>query len=145
MKLLRLTTRQGVLERSYEDYNQTISDADDAVSKAKDNMSEAWNAYNDYKKNNNNNTDDTDTTVSDSLQKTVEEKQEAYKRAVDELHGVEKETEEDDQGKIEEAQHKVDKAKDALSEAENALSAYNEQQNNNSSASYDEQLKCIIR
>ena len=66
------------LERSYEDYNQTISDADDAVSKAKDNMSEAWKAYNDYKKNNNNNSDDTDTTVSDSLQKTVEEKQEAY-------------------------------------------------------------------
>lgn len=131
------------LERSYEDYNQTISDADDAVAKAKDNMSEAWNAYNDYKKNNNNNSDDTDTTVSDSLQKTVEEKQEAYDRAVDELHGVEKETEEDVQEKIEEAQHKVDKAKDALSEAENALSAYNEQQNNNSSASYDEQLKAL--
>lgn len=131
------------LERSYEDYNQTISDADDAVSKAKDNMNEAWNAYNDYKKNNNNNSDDTDTTVSDSLQKTVEEKQEAYDKAVDELHGVEKETEEDVQEKIEEAQHKVDKAKDALSEAENALSAYNEQQNNNSSASYDEQLKAL--
>lgn len=131
------------LERSYEDYNQTISDADDAVSKAKDNMSEAWKAYNDYKKNNNNNSDDTDTTVSDSLQKTVEEKQEAYNKAVDELHGVEEETEEDVQEKIEEAQHKVDKAKDALSEAENALSAYNEQQNNNSSASYDEQLKAL--
>lgn len=131
------------LERSYEDYNQTISDADDAVSKAKDNMSEAWKAYNDYKKNNNNNSDDTDTTVSDSLQKTVEEKQEAYNKAVDELHGVEEETEEDVQEKIKEAQHKVDKAKDALSEAENALSAYNEQQNNNSSASYDEQLKAL--
>ena len=131
------------LERTYEDYNQTISDADDAVSKAKDNMSEAWNAYNDYKKNHNNNTDDTDTTVSDSLQKTVEEKQEAYDKAVDELHGVEKETEEDVKEKIEEAQDKVDKAKDALSEAENALSAYNEQQNNNSNASYDEQLKAL--
>ena len=131
------------LERSYEDYNQTISDADDAVSKAKDNMSEAWNAYNDYKKNNNNNSDDTDTTVSDSLQKTVEEKQEAYDKAVAELDGVEKETEEDVQEKIKEAQVKVDKAKDALSEAENALSVYNEQQNNNSSASYDEQLKAL--
>ena len=167
------------LERSYEDYNQTISDADDAVSKAKDNMSEAWNAYNDYKKNNNNNSDDTDTTVSDSLQKTVEEKQEAYDKAVAELDGVEKDIEYDvweeikrasvdengkevnlsqaDKQKIREtvnalpenvsllknANDKVDKAKDALSEAENALSAYNEQQNNNSSASYDEQLKAL--
>lgn len=167
------------LERSYEDYNQTISDADDAVSKAKDNMSEAWKAYNDYKKNNNNNSDDTDTTVSDSLQKTVEEKQEAYDKAVDELDGVEKHIEydvyeeiekakvdkngnkvelsPDDEQKIREevnarqenvsllknANDKVDKAKDALSEAENALSAYNEQQNNNSNASYDEQLKAL--
>lgn len=167
------------LERSYEDYNQTISDADDAVSKAKDNMSEAWKAYNDYKKNNNNNSDDTDTTVSDSLQKTVEEKQEVYDKAVDELDGVEKDIEADvqeeikkasvdengnkvnlsqaDKQKIREkvnallenvsllknANDKVDKAKDALSEAENALSAYNEQQNNNSSASYDEQLKAL--
>lgn len=142
-KAIEADNKARSLERSYEDYNQTISDADDAVSKAKDNMNEAWNAYNDYKKNNNNNSDDTDTTVSDSLQKTVEEKQEAYNRAVDELHGVEKETEEDVQEKIKEAQHKVDKAKDALSEAENALSAYNEQQNNNSSASYDEQLKAL--
>lgn len=164
------------LERSYEDYNQTISDADDAVSKAKDNMSEAWKAYNDYKKNNNNNSDDTDTTVSDSLQKTVEEKQEAYDKAVDELDGVEKDIEAEVQEKIIKSQNdkgvklsqaekqdiretvnalpenvsllknandKVDKAKDALSEAENALSAYNEQQNNNSSASYDEQLKAL--
>ncbi len=142
-KAIEADNKARSLERSYEDYNQTISDADDAVSKAKDNMSEAWNAYNDYKKNHNNNTDDTDTTVSDSLQKTVEEKQEAYDKAVDELHGVEKETEEDVKEKIKEAQHKVDKAKDALSEAENALSAYNEQQNNNSSASYDEQLKAL--
>ena len=167
------------LERSYEDYNQTISDADDAVSKAKDNMSEAWKAYNDYKKNNNNNSDDTDTTVSDSLQKTVEEKQEAYDKAVDELDGVEKHIEYDvckeikkasvdENGNevklspdaeqeirkevntrpenvslLKNANDKVDKAKDALSEAENALSAYNEQQNNNSSASYDEQLKAL--
>ncbi len=142
-KAIEADNKARSLERTYEDYNQTISDADDAVSKAKDNMNEAWNAYNDYKKNHNNNTDDTDTTVSDSLQKTVEEKQEAYDKAVDELHGVEKETEEDVKEKIEEAQHKVDKAKDALSEAENALSAYNEQQNNNSSASYDEQLKAL--
>ena len=167
------------LERSYEDYNQTISDADDAVSKAKDNMSEAWKAYNDYKKNNNNNSDDTDTTVSDSLQKTVEEKQEAYDKAVDELDGVEKHIEYDvckeikkasvdENGNevklspdaeqeirkevnarpenvslLKNANDKVDKAKEALSEAENALSAYNEQQNNNSSASYDEQLKAL--
>ena len=142
-KAIEADNKARSLERTYEDYNQTISDADDAVSKAKDNMSEAWNAYNDYKKNHNNNTDDTDTTVSDSLQKTVEEKQEAYDKAVDELHAVEKETEEDVKEKIEEAQDKVDKAKDALSEAENALSAYNEQQNNNSNASYDEQLKAL--
>ena len=136
-KAIEADNKARSLERTYEDYNQTISDADDAVSKAKDNMSEAWNAYNDYKKNHNNNTDDTDTTVSDSLQKTVEEKQEAYDKAVAELEGV------NEKEKIEEAQHKVDKAKDALSEAENALSAYNEQQNNNSSASYDEQLKAL--
>ena len=142
-KAIEADNKARSLERTYEDYNQTISDADDAVSKAKDNMSEAWNAYNDYKKNHNNNTDNTDTTVSDSLQKTVEEKQEAYDKAVAELDGVEKETEEDVQEKIKEAQDKVDKAKDALSEAENALSAYNEQQNNNSSASYDEQLKAL--
>lgn len=174
-KAIEADNKARSLERSYEDYNQTISDADDAVSKAKDNMSEAWNAYNDYKKNHNNNTDDTDTTVSDSLQKTVEEKQEAYDKAVDELDGVEKHIEaevqdeiksEKDKGvklslageqKIRErvnayqenvsllknANDKVDKAKDALSEAENALSAYNEQQNNNSSASYDEQLKAL--
>lgn len=174
-KAIEADNKARSLERSYEDYNQTISDADDAVSKAKDNMSEAWNAYNDYKKNHNNNTDNTDTTVSDSLQKTVEEKQEAYDKAVDELDGVEKHIEAEvqdeiksekdkgvklslaDEQKIRErvnayqenvsllknANDKVDKAKDALSEAENALSAYNEQQNNNSSASYDEQLKAL--
>ncbi len=178
-KAIEADNKARSLERSYEDYNQTISDEDDAVSKAKDNMSEAWKAYNDYKKNNNNNSDDTDTTVSDSLQKTVEEKQEAYDKAVDELDGVEKDIEADvqeeikkasvdengkevnlsqaDKQKIREkvnalpenvsllknANDKVDKAKDALSEAENALSAYNEQQNNNSSASYDEQLKTL--
>lgn len=178
-KAIEADNKARSLERSYEDYNQTISDADDAVSKAKDNMSEAWKAYNDYKKNNNNNSDHTDTTVSDSLQKTVEEKQEAYDKAVDELDGVEKDIEADvqeeikkasvdengnevnlsqaDKQKIREkvnalpenvsllknANDKVDKAKDALSEAENALSAYNEQQNNNSNASYDEQLKAL--
>ena len=175
-KAIEADNKARSLERTYEDYNQTISDADDAVSKAKDNMSEAWKAYNDYKKNNNNNSDDTDTTVSDSLQKTVEEKQEAYDKAVDELDGVEKDIEAEVQEKIKtikeangvkpsqadkqkireevnalpenvsllkNANDKVDKAKDALSEAENALSAYNEQQNNNSSASYDEQLKAL--
>ena len=174
-KAIEADNKARSLERSYEDYNQTISDADDAVSKAKDNMSEAWKAYNDYKKNHNNNSDDTDTTVSDSLQKTVEEKQEAYDKAVDELDGVEKHIEADVQEEIrsekdkgvklsladeqeirekvnalpenvsllKNANDKVDKAKDALSEAENALSAYNEQQNNNSSASYDEQLKAL--
>lgn len=174
-KAIEADNKARSLERSYEDYNQTISDADDAVSKAKDNMSEAWKAYNDYKKNHNNNSDDTDTTVSDSLQKTVEEKQEAYDKAVDELDGVEKHIEAEVQDEIKSekdkgvklsladeqkirkrvnayqenvsllknANDKVDKAKDALSEAENALSAYNEQQNNNSSASYDEQLKAL--
>ena len=166
------------LERSYEDYNQTIADADDAVAKAKDDMSEAWNAYNDYKKNNND-SDNTDTTVSDSLQKTVEEKQEAYDKAVNELDGIEKDIEADVQKEIEKASvdengnpislsqadkqkirekvnalpenvsllknanDKIDKAKEALSEAENALAAYNEQQNNNNNASYDEQLKAL--
>lgn len=168
------------LQRSYEDYNQTVADANDSVSKAKSDMNEAWNAYNTYK-NSNSNSGETDTTVSDSLEKTVEEKQLAYDKAVANLDGVEKVIEEDVQREIEIEKAKVDehnnpvtltpegeqkireqvnarpenvsllqkandeinKAKDALTEAENALSAYNEQQNNSSSASYDEQLKTL--
>ena len=168
------------LQRSYEDYNQTVADANDSVAKAKSDMNEAWNAYNTYK-NSNSNSGETDTTVSDSLEKTVEEKQLAYDKAVANLDGVEKVIEEDVQKEIEIEKAKVDEhnnpvtltpegeqkireqvnarpenvsllqnandqintAKDALTEAENALSAYNEQQNNSSSASYDEQLKTL--
>lgn len=168
------------LQRSYEDYNQTVADANDSVSKAESDMNEAWNAYNTYK-NSNSNSGETDTTVSDSLEKTVEEKQLAYDKAVANLDGVEKVIEEDVQKEIEIEKAKVDEhnnpvtltpegeqkireqvnarpenvfllqnandqvntAKDALTEAENALSAYNEQQNNSSSASYDEQLKTL--
>lgn len=158
------------LQRSYEDYNQTVADANDSVSKAKSAMNEAWNAYNTYK-NSNSNSGETDTTVSDSLEKTVEEKQLAYDKAVANLDGVEKDIEaavqeeikkaegdsQDEEQKIREqvnacpenvsklqdANDEINKAKDALTEAENALSAYNEQQNNSSSASYDEQLKTL--
>lgn len=166
------------LQRSYEDYNQTVADANDSVSKAKSDMNEAWNAYNTYK-NSNSNSGETDTTVSDSLEKTVEEKQLAYDKAVANLDGVEKVIEEDVQKEIEKAKvdehnnpvtltpegeqkireqvnarpenvsllqnanDQINTAKDALTEAENALSAYNEQQNNSSSASYDEQLKTL--
>lgn len=160
------------LERTYEDYNQTVSDANDAVSKAKDDMNEAWDAYNDYKKNNSA-SEDTDTTVSDSLQKTVEEKQAAYDKAVSDLDNIEKDIEHEASEKIKaaetdgnklpsdktkqireevrqeyasslkDANDKIDAAKEALTEAENALSAYNEQQSNSSSASYDEQLKTL--
>lgn len=173
-------TKSKSLQRTYEDYNQTVADANDSVSKAKSDMNEAWNAYNTYK-NSNSNSGETDTTVSDSLEKTVEEKQLAYDKAVANLDGVEKVIEEDVQREIEIEKAKVDehnnpvtltpegeqkireqvnarpenvsllqkandeinKAKDALTEAENALSAYNEQQNNSSSASYDEQLKTL--
>ena len=173
-------TKSKSLQRSYEDYNQTVADANDSVSKAKSDMNEAWNAYNTYK-NSNSNSGETDTTVSDSLEKTVEEKQLAYDKAVANLDGVEKVIEEDVQKEIEIEKAKVDEhnnpvtltpegeqkireqvnarpenvsllqnandqintAKDALTEAENALSAYNEQQNNSSSASYDEQLKTL--
>ena len=45
--------------------------------------------------------------------------------------------------RLQKANDEINKAKDALTEAENALSAYNEQQNNSSSASYDEQLKTL--
>ena len=173
-------TKTKSLQRSYEDYNQTVADANDSVSKAKSDMNEAWNAYNTYK-NSNSNSGETDTTVSDSLEKTVEEKQLAYDKAVANLDGVEKVIEEDVQKEIEIEKAKVDEhnnpvtltpegeqkireqvnarpenvsllqnandqintAKDALTEAENALSAYNEQQNNSSSASYDEQLKTL--
>ena len=168
------------LQRTYEDYNQTVADANDSVSKAKSDMNEAWNAYNTYK-NSNSNSGETDTTVSDSLEKTVEEKQLAYDKAVANLDGVEKDIEADVQKEIKKAEEGTDEsgnpitltqedkqkireqvnarpenvsllqnandqintAKDALTEAENALSAYNEQQNNSSSASYDEQLKTL--
>lgn len=173
-------TKSKSLQRTYEDYNQTVADANDSVSKAKSDMNEAWNAYNTYK-NSNSNSGETDTTVSDSLEKTVEEKQLAYDKAVANLDGVEKDIEEDVQKEIAIEKAKVDEhnnpvtltpegeqkirelvnarpknvsllqnandqintAKDALTEAENALSAYNEQQNNSSSASYDEQLKTL--
>lgn len=169
-------TKSKSLQRTYEDYNQTVADANDSVSKAKSDMNEAWNAYNTYK-NSNSNSGETDTTVSDSLEKTVEEKQLAYDKAVANLDGVEKVIEEDVQREIEikkaesgnstltpedeqkirekvnarqenvsllqNANDQINTAKDALTEAENALSAYNEQQNNSSSASYDEQLKTL--
>ena len=173
-------TKSKSLQRTYEDYNQTVADANDSVSKAKSDMNEAWNAYNTYK-NSNSNSGETDTTVSDSLEKTVEEKQLAYDKAVTNLDGVEKDIEADvrkeidkaeeaskdesgnstltqeDKQKIREqvnarpenvsllqnANDQINTAKDALTEAENALSAYNEQQNNSSSASYDEQLKTL--
>ena len=164
-------TKSKSLQRSYEDYNQTVADANESVSKAKSDMNEAWNAYNTYK-NSNSNSGETDTTVSDSLEKTVEEKQLAYDKAVANLDGVEKVIEEDVQKEIKNAESgnstltpeeirekvnarpenvsllqkandQINTAKDALTEAENALSAYNEQQNNSSSASYDEQLKTL--
>ena len=173
-------TKSKSLQRSYEDYNQTVADANDSVSKAESDMNEAWNAYNTYK-NSNSNSGETDTTVSDSLEKTVEEKQLAYDKAVTNLDGVEKDIEADVQKEIKKAEEGTDEsgnpitltqedkqkireqvnarpenvsllqnandqintAKDALTEAENALSAYNEQQNNSSSASYDEQLKTL--
>lgn len=173
-------TKSKSLQRTYEDYNQTVADANDSVSKAKFDMNEAWNAYNTYK-NSNSNSGETDTTVSDSLEKTVEEKQLAYDKAVTNLDGVEKDIEADVQKEIKKAEEgkdesgnpitltqegkqkireqvnarpenvsllqnandQINTAKDALTEAENALSAYNEQQNNSSSASYDEQLKTL--
>ena len=174
-------TKSKSLQRTYEDYNQTVADANDSVSKAKSDMNEAWNAYNTYK-NSNSNSGETDTTVSDSLEKTVEEKQLAYDKAVANLDGVEKDIEADVQKEIKKAEEaskdesgnpitltqedkqkireqvnarpenvsllqnandQINTAKDALTEAENALSAYNEQQNNSSSASYDEQLKTL--
>lgn len=164
-------TKSKSLQRTYEDYNQTVADANDSVSKAESDMNEAWNAYNTYK-NSNSNSGETDTTVSDSLEKTVEEKQLAYDKAVANLDGVEKVIEEDVRKEIinaesgnstltpeeirekvnarpenvsllQNANDQINTAKDALTEAENALSAYNEQQNNSSSASYDEQLKTL--
>lgn len=160
-------TKSKSLQRSYEDYNQTVADANDSVSKAESDMNEAWNAYNTYK-NSNSNSGETDTTVSDSLEKTVEEKQLAYDKAVANLDGVEKVIEEEikeaerdnstltpekireqvnarpeNVSLLQKANDEINKAKDALTEAENALSAYNEQQNNSSSASYDEQLKTL--
>ena len=174
-------TKSKSLQRSYEDYNQTVADANDSVSKAESDMNEAWNAYNTYK-NSNSNSGETDTTVRDSLEKTVEEKQLAYDKAVTNLDGVEKDIEADVRKEIDKAEEaskdesgnpitltqeekqkireqvnarpenvsllqnandQINTAKDALTEAENALSAYNEQQNNSSSASYGEQFMTL--
>ncbi len=174
-------TKSKSLQRTYEDYNQTVADANDSVSKAKSDMNEAWNDYNTYK-NSNSNSGETETTVRDTLEKTVEEKQLAYDKAVTNLDGVEKDIEADVQKEIKKAEEaskdesgnpitltqeekqkireqvnarpenvsllqnandQINTAKGALTEAENALSAYNEQQNNSSSASYDEQLKTL--
>lgn len=161
-------TKSKSLQRSYEDYNQTVADANDSVSKAESDMNEAIGTLIIHiriviaipvKR---------DTTVSDSLEKTVEEKQLAYDKAVANLDGVEKVIEEEikeaerdnstltpekireqvnarpeNVSLLQKANDEINKAKDALTEAENALSAYNEQQNNSSSASYDEQLKTL--
>ena len=62
-----------------------------------------WNAYNTYK-NSNSNSGETDTTVSDSLKKTVEEKQLAYDKAVTNLDGVEKDIEADVRKEIDKAE-----------------------------------------
>lgn len=102
-KPLQADTETKSLQRTYEDYNQTVADANDSVSKAKSDMNEAWNAYNTYK-NSNSNSGETDTTVSDSLEKTVEEKQLAYDKAVANLDGVEKDIEADVQKEIKKAE-----------------------------------------
>lgn len=138
------------MARTYEDYNQTVSDANDTVAKAKADMNNAWNDYNDYKQNNSASDGSDDTTVSDSLTKTVEEKQVAYDKALENLtHLKHPETSEtsdtsaDIRKEIEEAEAAVKEAENDLEEAKNALSAYNEQQSNNNAASYDEQLKTL--
>lgn len=90
------------LDRVYEDYNQTIQDAKDSVKKAKSDMEEALEAYNNFKKNGGN-YGSTDTTVLDSLTQTVEEKQLAYDQAVNVLDGVKKDIEADVQDAIDKA------------------------------------------
>lgn len=75
------------LNRTYEDANQSIEDAEDAVKKAKKEMNNAYDAYQEYKKHGGG-SDNTDTTVRDSLQKTVEEKQEALKTCENDLNDI---------------------------------------------------------
>jgi multidrug efflux pump subunit AcrA (membrane-fusion protein) len=95
-------SKQESLNRIYEDYNDTIAEANDSVKKAKNEMDTALNAYNAYKKNGNQQTT-TDSTVSDSLTKTIEEKQLAYDQAVNNLDGIQKDIEADVQKAIKEA------------------------------------------
>lgn len=83
------SNKQKNLDRTYEDYNQTIADAKDSVNKAKKDMDEALDTYNEYKKNSNN-SGDTDTTVLDSLQNAVYEKETALAKAKENYDNAEK-------------------------------------------------------
>ncbi|MGN0203180.1 MAG: biotin/lipoyl-binding protein [Coprococcus sp.] len=94
--------RKKSLDRIYEDYNETLAEASDMVTKAKKEMNEALDAYNEYLKNSGNMGNE-DTTVLDSLTRTVEEKQLAYDQAVNALDGVNKDIEADVQDAIDAA------------------------------------------
>ena len=94
--------RRKSLDRIYEDYDETLAEASDMVSKAKKEMNTALDAYNEYLKNSGNMGNE-DTTILDSLTRTVEEKQLAYDQAVNALDGVHKDIEADVQDAIDAA------------------------------------------
>lgn len=89
-------------DRLYEDYKQTVSDANDIVKKAKKDMDDALDTYNKYKKSSGSSTP-TDTTVRDTLVKAINEKQSVYDQAVNALDGVKKDIEADVQEAIDAA------------------------------------------
>ena len=74
---------QKAKDRAYEDYDQTLRDAADAVRSAKKAMNEALSAYNAAKKSSGETVDDS--TVRDQLEKAQSEKTTALSKAQDEL------------------------------------------------------------
>ncbi|MCC8149925.1 MAG: hypothetical protein LIO96_00250 [Lachnospiraceae bacterium] len=159
---------QKTLTRAREDYDTAVSSANQSVADAKEDMEEAWSAYNTFK-NSGSSAGDTDTTVLDSLVKTVEEKQEAYDTAVTELENLNSEieykinqkiseqgaatdeekksirnsVESEHSAKLAAAESKVSTAGSDLEEADAALSAYQTESAANSQSDYDEQLQAL--
>ena len=94
--------KQKNIDRAYEDYDETIDQASEAVSEAKEEMNKAYKAYEDYLASMGQ-TPETDPTVADSLQKTIDEKSQLYDEALSHLDDVQKQVDYDSGKEIDEA------------------------------------------
>lgn len=94
--------KQKNIDRAYEDYDETIDQASEAVSEAKEEMNKAYKAYEDYLASMGQ-TPETDPTVADSLQKTIDEKSQLYDEALSHLADVQKQVDYDSGKEIDEA------------------------------------------